>query len=91
VDQAAALFESRAHLPPPAARQEAERGTYDPTYGGYFLGKMAMLKLRDDVKAARGAAFDLRAFHEQVMRQGIAPLWAHRQLLLPGDTAPVLQ
>lgn len=91
VEQAAALFESRAHLPAPAARQEAERGTYDPTYGGYFLGKMAMLKLRADVKAARGAAFDLRAFHEQVMRHGIAPLWAHRQLLLPGDTAPVLQ
>ena len=91
VDQAAALFESRAHLPAPAARQEAERGTYDPTYGGYFLGKLAMLKLRDDVKAARGAAFSLREFHEQVMTNGIAPLWAHRQLLLPGDTSPVLQ
>lgn len=91
VDQAAALFESRAHLPAPAARQEAERGTYDPTYGGYFLGKMAMLKLRDDVKAARGAAFSLREFHEQVMTNGIAPLWAHRQLLLPGDTSPVVQ
>lgn len=91
VEQAAALFESRAHLPAPAARQEAERGTYDPTYGGYFLGKMAMLKLRADVTAARGPAFDLRTFHEQVMRNGIAPLWAHRQLLLPGDTAPVLQ
>ena len=38
----------------PAARQEAERGTYDPTYGGYFLGKMPALKLRDDVQAARG-------------------------------------
>lgn len=91
VEQAAALFEARAHLPAPAARQEAERGTYDPTYGGYFLGKIAMLKLRDDVKAARGAAFSLRQFHEQVMTNGIAPLWAHRQLLLPGDTSPVLQ
>jgi len=91
VAQAAQLFESRAHLPAPAALQEAERGTYDPTYGGYFLGKMAMLKLRDDVRAARGAAFDLRQFHEQVMTNGIAPLWAHRQLLLPGDTAPVLR
>ncbi len=91
VEQAAALFETRAHLPAPAARQEAERGTYDPTYGGYFLGKMAMLKLRDDVKAARGAAFSLRQFHEQVMTNGIAPLWAHRQLLLPGDTGRVLQ
>ncbi len=91
VDQAAELFETRAHLPAPAARQEAERGTYDPTYGGYFLGKMAMLKLRADVQAARGAAFSLREFHEQVMANGIAPLWAHRQLLLPGDTSPVLQ
>ena len=52
---------------------------------------MAMLKLRADVQAARGAAFDLRQFHEQVMRNGIAPLWAHRQLLLPGDTGPVVQ
>ena len=34
VDQAAAFFEEKAHLPAPAARQEAERGTYDPTYGG---------------------------------------------------------
>lgn len=91
VEQAAALFETRAHLPPPAARQEAERATYDPTYGGYFLGKLAMLKLRADVQAARGAAFNLREFHEQVMRNGIAPLWAHRQLLLPGDSSPVLQ
>jgi uncharacterized protein (DUF885 family) len=91
VDQAAELFETRAHLPAPAARQEAERATYDPTYGGYFLGKLAMLKLRADVQAARGSAFDLRQFHEQVMSNGIAPLWAHRQLLLPGDTSPVLQ
>ena len=53
VDQAAQLFELRAHLPPPAARQEAERGTYDPTYGGYFLGKLQALKLRDDVGPRR--------------------------------------
>jgi uncharacterized protein (DUF885 family) len=91
VDEAAKLFELRAHLPRPAARQEAERGTYDPTYGGYFLGKLQALKLRDDVRARQGAAFDLRRFHEQVMTNGIAPWWAHRQLLLPGDTAPLLQ
>jgi len=91
VDEAAKLFELRAHLPPPAARQEAERGTYDPTYGGYFLGKLQALKLRDDVRAKEGAGFDLRRFHERVMTNGIAPWWAHRQLLLPGDTAPLLQ
>jgi uncharacterized protein (DUF885 family) len=91
VDQAAALFERSAHLPAPAARQEAVRGTYDPTYGGYFLGKMAALKLRKDYKAAMGDRFDLRAFHERVMTDGIAPWWAHRQLLLPGDKGPVIE
>jgi uncharacterized protein (DUF885 family) len=67
------------------------RGTYDPTYGGYFLGKMAALTLRRDYAAARGSAFDLREFHERVMTNGIAPWWAHRQLLLPGDTRAVVE
>jgi uncharacterized protein (DUF885 family) len=91
VDQAATFFEQKAHLPGPAARQEAERAVYDPTYGGYFLGKVAAFKLREDVRAARGAAFDLREFHERVMTNGIAPWWAHRRLMLPGDTGSVLQ
>jgi uncharacterized protein (DUF885 family) len=91
IDQAAAFFESQAHLPAPAARQEATRGTYDPTYGGYFLGKLAAFKLRRDYQAKQGSAFDLREFHERVMTNGIAPWWAHRQLLLPGDTAPVIE
>jgi uncharacterized protein (DUF885 family) len=91
VDQAAAFFEQKAHLPAPAARQEAERGTYDPTYGGYFLGKMSAFKLRADYQALLGAKFNLREFHERVMTNGIAPWWAHRQLMLPGDKGPVLQ
>jgi uncharacterized protein (DUF885 family) len=91
VDQAARFFESEAHLPAPAARQEAVRGTYDPTYGGYFLGKVAAFKLRRDYAELRGSAFNLREFHERVMTNGIAPWWAHRQLLLPGDTRPVIE
>jgi uncharacterized protein (DUF885 family) len=91
IDQAAQLFEREAHLPAPAARQEAVRGTYDPTYGGYFLGKMAALKLRRDYQASRGGEFSLREFHERVMTDGIAPWWAHRQLLLPGDERPVIE
>ena len=91
VDEAAAFFERAAHLPAPAARQEAVRGTYDPTYGGYFLGKLAALTLRHDYAAARGPQFDLREFHERVMTNGIAPWWAHRQLLLPGDARPVIE
>lgn len=86
VDEAAAFFEASAHVPAQAARQEAVRVVYDPTNGGYFLGKHAMLKLRDDVQVKEGSAFSLRALHERVMRNGIAPWWAHRFLLL-GDSA----
>jgi uncharacterized protein (DUF885 family) len=91
IDRAAELFEREAHLPAPAARQEAIRGTYDPTYGGYFLGKLAALKLRRDYAAARGGSFDLREFHERVMSNGIAPWWAHRQLMLNGDRGAVIE
>ncbi|HVG84006.1 MAG TPA: DUF885 domain-containing protein [Vicinamibacterales bacterium] len=91
VDQSATFFEEKAHLPAPAARQEAERGTYDPTYGGYFLGKVAAFKLRVDYLKAKGTAFSLREFNERVMSNGIAPWWAHRQLMLPGDAGSVLQ
>ena len=91
IDAAAAAFERDAHLPAPAARQEAIRGTYDPTYGGYFLGKLAALQLREDDKAFLGDRFDLRQFHERVMTNGIAPWWAHRQLLMPGDTRSAIR
>jgi hypothetical protein len=91
LDQATDLFEREAHLPRETAAREAERGTYDPTYGGYFLGKLAAFKLRRDYQAAAGSRFDLREFHERVMTDGIAPWWAHRQLLLPGDRGAVLE
>jgi uncharacterized protein (DUF885 family) len=84
-------FEEEAYLATPAALREAERGTYDPTYGGYFLGKRGMLALREDYAAKMGAEFDMRDFHERVMSNGIAPIWAHRQLLLPGDAGAVIR
>ena len=91
VDDAARFFEAEAHVPGPAARQEATRVVYDPTNGGYFLGKRALLTLREDVKAKEGAVFSLKAFHERVMTDGIAPWWAHRVLLLGDSTSAVLR
>ena len=89
--QAQQCFEREAYVAAPAAQREAERALYDPTYGGYFLGKRGLLTLRRDVQAKEGKAFNLRAFHERLLTNGIAPIWAHRQLLLPGNTAPVIQ
>jgi len=84
-------FEKEAYVAAPAAKREAERATYDPTYGGYFLGKRGILKLRTDYQKRMGAKFSLREFHERFMTNGIAPIWAQRQLLLPGDTGAVIQ
>ena len=52
---------------------------------------MGILKLRADYTTRLGARFNLRAFHERVMTNGIAPIWAHRQLLLPGDTLEIIK
>jgi hypothetical protein len=90
LEQAQQCFEKEAFLAPPAAQREAERSSYDPTYGGYFLGKRGFLKLRKDLQAKEGTAFSLKAFHERVMTNGIAPVWAHRALLLPGDRSPII-
>jgi len=91
LEDAQRCFENEAYVAAPAARREAERGAYDPTYGGYFLGKMGILKLRDDYQRKLGAKFNLRDFHERFMTEGIAPIAAHRQLMLPGDTTAVLR
>lgn len=91
IEQGAKFFEENAHVPAPAALQEASRVAYDPTNGGYFLGKRGMLTLREDMSHRGGATFNLREFHERVMRNGIAPWWAHRQLLMPGDTGVVIR
>lgn len=91
LDDAQRCFERDAYVAAPASRREAERALYDPTYGGYFLGKLGMLTLRRDVQEKEGAAFDLRRFHERVLANGIAPIAVHRQLLLPGDTRPSIR
>jgi hypothetical protein len=84
-------FEEQAYVAAPAAKREAERAVYDPTYGGYFLGKRGILKLREDYQAKMGAQFNLRAFHERFMSNGIAPIRAHRMLMLPGDNGVVIR
>jgi hypothetical protein len=84
-------FEEDAYVAAPAAKREAERAVYDPTYGGYFLGKRGIIKLREDMMAKMGTQFDLREFHERIMSNGIAPIRAHRMLMLPGDAGAVIR
>jgi len=68
---------------------ETKRGTSDPTYLYYTLGKLEIMKLRADVMKKEGAAFNLETFHNNFMRQGFAPIKIIRKAMLHDDS-PVL-
>ncbi len=68
---------------------ETKRGTSDPTYLYYTLGKLEILKLREDFKKMRGSAFTLEEFHDRFMREGWPPIKIVRKAML-GDDSPVL-
>jgi uncharacterized protein (DUF885 family) len=85
------FFRDEAFMEEAGARREAERGTFDPTYLVYSAGKLMMLKLRADYKAAQGAKFSLRGFHDTVLGHGGLPLWAQRKLMIPDDRGEVIE
>jgi uncharacterized protein (DUF885 family) len=68
---------------------ETKRGTSNPTYLYYTLGKLEIMKLREDYKKKRGSAFTLQDFHDRFMREGFPPIKIVRKALL-GDDSPVL-
>jgi len=82
IEEAQRLFEQDAYQPPPVALSEARRGTSDPTYGYYTLGKLMILKLRDDYRVRQGQAFSLREFHDRFLQLGPLPLPLVRRALL---------
>ena len=74
VDEAAARFAADTHLAGPAALSEARRATFDPTYGRYTWGKLEIIRLRDQARAAWGAGFTLQRFHSALLALGSPPL-----------------
>jgi uncharacterized protein (DUF885 family) len=82
VEQGVRFFREEAFMEEAGARREAERGTFDPTYLVYSVGKLMLLKLRRDYKAQQGKSFSLKSFHDTLLAQGTAPFWLHRQLML---------
>ncbi|MGO9607274.1 MAG: DUF885 domain-containing protein [Candidatus Binataceae bacterium] len=89
VDEAAAFFEKNSYQTPHNARVEALRGTDDPGYLRYQLGKLMILKLREDVRKKEGAAFNLGRFHDAFLRQGAIPVPLIRRAML-GNEGPLL-
>ena len=74
VADATRRFEQDAFLAGPAAVSEARRGTFDPTYGRYTWGKLAIRDLRERARSTWGAGFDLPRFHAAMLALGSPPL-----------------
>lgn len=91
VEQGVRFFRDEAYLEDAAARREAERGTFDPSYVLYALGKLMVLKLREDCRAAQRDGFSLRGFHDALLGNGTVPLWLHRNLMLGENNGPMLE
>jgi len=89
IAQAEDFFVKQGYQSRSVAEVETKRGTGDPTYLYYTLGKLEIMKLREDVKKKQGAAFDLQRFHDDFMQQGFAPVKVIRRAML-GNDSPVL-
>jgi uncharacterized protein (DUF885 family) len=83
------FFEKEGFQTHEVADRETKRGTSDPTYLYYTLGKLQILKLREDYKKMKGAQFSLQEFHDAFMKQGYPPIKIVRRALL-GNDSPTL-
>ncbi len=88
-DQAVDTFVKEGYQSPSVGLMETKRGTSDATYLYYTLGKLEIMKLRDDMQKKQGAAFSIGKFHDAFMHQGFAPIKVVRKAML-GDDSPVL-
>ena len=82
MEQAQEFFVKEGYQPAPVARSETRRGTADATYGYYTMGKLMILKLRDDYKAKMGAQYSLQNFHDSFIKLGPLPLPLIRKAML---------
>ncbi len=86
LEQSKQFFVDEGYQTPAVADQESKRGTSDPTYLVYTLGKLQILQLREDYKQMKGDNFSLQEFHDEFMRQGGMPVKIIRKAMLGNDT-----
>ena len=88
-EQGIDFFMKEGYMSHDYAERETKRGTSDPTYLVYTLGKLEIMKLREDYRKKMGAQFSLEEFHNHFMQQGGVPIKLIRHAML-GDDSPAL-
>src|SRR5216117_2066768 len=86
LEEATKFFHDNCYYEEKPARQEAVRGTFDPGYLNYTLGKLQILKLRDDYKTQEGNDFSLQKFHNELLNHGMPPIRLLREIMLKDQT-----
>ena len=82
VAEATKFFMDNCYYEEKPAHAEATRGTYDPGYLYYTLGKLMILKLRADWQLQEGARYSLQRFHDEFLRHGMPPIRLLREIML---------
>jgi len=82
VDDATKFFMDNWYQGDKPSRQEALRGTFDPGYLFYTIGKLEILKLRADYEKQEGANFSLKKFHDEVLNHGMPQVYLLREVML---------
>ena len=85
-DEAVEFFQKEGYQSKETALVETKRGAGDPTYLYYTLGKLEIMKLREDLRKKQGAAFSLEEFHNNFLKQGFPPIKIVREALLGDGT-----
>jgi uncharacterized protein (DUF885 family) len=84
------MFREQAFQDPGNARQQAARGTYDPAYLNYTMGKLMIKKLREDWTRNRGERTAWKNFHDAFLSYGGPPIPLVRRAMLGKDSGPAL-
>lgn len=85
VEDATKMFMEKVHMGRKPAESEAERGTYDPGYLNYALGKLMIEKLREDYKNEKGSDYNIKSFHDELLSYGASPVPILRKFMLKND------
>ena len=86
-EQSLTMFREQCYQDEGNARQQAARGTYDPAYLNYTLGKLMIRRLRADWTASRGGTKAWKAFHDQFLSYGGPAIPLVRQRMMGEPTA----
>jgi hypothetical protein len=86
VGESESMFREQGFQDPASARQQAARGTFDPAYLNYTMGKLMIKRLREEWTSSRGGKQAWQAFHDEFLKYGGPPIPIVRRAMLDKET-----